>query len=600
MGTIEELLRRRKELLQEIDAEILKNHTREVTLLFTDIVGSTRFYERMGDIAGRQMVQTHNDLLFPLIESFGGRIIKTIGDSIMASFADPVRAVTCTVEMQKAIRAYNEEPSAANRFQVRMGLHFGRAVVDERDLFGDAVNTAARVESRAQGDEILVSGAVKERVESAGVPIVFLGKGEVKGKEDPLDFYLVNWQDLDEETLRGSWRAREKKEPQAPPADQAAQAAQAAPRTAARGPRVEITAGIDTNRELAALPPQPTRGNPYLNRVMIPHPGMFFGRKALVRRIMSRLSAQSPQSISLVGERRIGKSSLLNHLRSPKARHETLEAPDSCLFLFLDFQQTRALEPGQFFSLVFSELRRQQAGRIALDLPPDDDGMRLLCEAIAAAGLRLAFLFDEFECVTKNEKIRPEFYSFLRSLANAFPVCFITASGHDLKDMCASHAISDSPFFNIFSVQRVGLFQREDAVDLVCGPSEARGIPLAPVSDRILEMGGVHPFFLQVACAAWFEHLETVNRGAEDLRGEPTPRDVIEAFRQEARPHFEFIVENLPPEEREILLTCAGGGNADASEPAVQNLEARGYLLRTGAEPVLFSAEFREFLRRRK
>jgi class 3 adenylate cyclase len=66
---------KREELLEEIDREILKSHTREVILLFTDIVGSTRFYEQWGDIAGRQMVQAHNDLLFPIIAGHDGRII---------------------------------------------------------------------------------------------------------------------------------------------------------------------------------------------------------------------------------------------------------------------------------------------------------------------------------------------------------------------------------------------------------------------------------------------------------------------------------------------------------------------------------------------
>ena len=65
MPDIEDLFRKRKELLSQLDEEIRKTYTREVTLLFTDIVGSTRYFERMGDIEGRQMVQTHNDLLIP-------------------------------------------------------------------------------------------------------------------------------------------------------------------------------------------------------------------------------------------------------------------------------------------------------------------------------------------------------------------------------------------------------------------------------------------------------------------------------------------------------------------------------------------------------
>ena len=76
MAGIEDLLRKRQETLNEIDKEILQSHTKEVTLLFTDIVGSTSFYERWGDITGRQMVQAHNDLLFPIIKNTGEILLK--------------------------------------------------------------------------------------------------------------------------------------------------------------------------------------------------------------------------------------------------------------------------------------------------------------------------------------------------------------------------------------------------------------------------------------------------------------------------------------------------------------------------------------------
>ncbi len=580
MPGIEELLRRRAEMLEEIDREILADHTKPLTLLFTDIVGSTQYYERLGDIAGRQMVQAHNDLLFPLIEGEGGRIIKTIGDSIMASFDDPARAVRCAIRMQEAIHAHNAAASAAHVFHVRMGLHHGRAVVDERDLFGDMVNTAARVEARAEGDEILVSGAVQEMLAGSGIPLVFLGEESVKGKEEKVCFHLVNWQARAEEEVRKGWESRRQQV--------------AAGGLEAKG--VRILRRPDPARELEGQKAPAGRGNPYLNRVMIPRPDMFFGREALVRRIMGRLSSETTQSISLVGERRIGKSSLLNYLRAARTRASQLAQPDSCLFLLIDFQQARSLDQEQFFSAVFAEARRQLGGIVELGAHANDEGMRLLCEAVSAAGLKLVFLFDEFECVTKNERLRPDFYSFLRSLANTWSVGFITASGRDLKDMCASHEISDSPFFNIFSVLRVGLLGKEEALALIVGPSAARGIPLAPVAETILEQGGLYPFFLQIACSAWFEYLETERKAAADLAGKPAPREIAEAFREEARPHFEFILENLANEEKAALAACLRDGRVDAEAPGASPLEKKGYLARSEGGLIPFSGEFARFL----
>ncbi len=593
MPGIEELLRRRAEMLEQIDREILAGHTKPLTLLFTDIVGSTQYYERMGDIAGRQMVQAHNDLLFPLIEGAGGRIIKTIGDSIMASFEDPARAVQCAIRMQEAIRAYNAAASVAHVFHVRMGLHHGRAVVDERDLFGDMVNTAARVEARAEGDEILVSGAVQEMLAGSGIPLVCLGEDSVKGKEEKVRFHLVNWQGRAEEEIRSKWEDRrqqgsggQEKGPGRGPGQESGQG----------GARARIVRRPDPQKELETQQALPGRGNPYLNRVMIPRPEMFFGREALVRRIMGRLSGESTQSISLVGERRIGKSSLLNYLRASRTRVAHLAQPDSCLFLLIDFQQARSLDQEQFFTVVFAEARRQLGGIVELEARADDEGMRLLCEAVSAAGLKLVFLFDEFECVTKNERLRPEFYSFLRSLANTWSVGFITASGRDLKDMCASHEISDSPFFNIFSVLRVGLLGREEGLALIVGPSAARGIPLAPVAETILGQSGLHPFFLQIACSAWYEHLEAEGKSAEELSGKPVPREIVDAFRDEARPHFEFIVENLGNEEKAALAVCIRDGRVAPDDPGASLLEKKGYLARSEDGLVPFSGEFARFL----
>jgi class 3 adenylate cyclase len=592
MPGIEELLRRRAEMLEQIDREILAGHTKPLTLLFTDIVGSTQYYERMGDIAGRQMVQAHNDLLFPLIEGAGGRVIKTIGDSIMASFEDPTRAVQCAIQMQEAIRAYNAEASVAQVFHVRMGLHHGRAVVDERDLFGDMVNTAARVEARAEGDEILVSGAVQEMLADSGIPLVLLGEDSVKGKEVKVRFHLVNWQGRAEEEVRSKWEGR--RQQGAPGRQRVAEGQEPAARTTAGG--IRIVRRPDPQREVEAQKAPPGRGNPYLNRVMIPRPEMFFGREAMVRRIMNRIAGESTQSISLVGERRIGKSSLLNHLRAARTRVSHLTQPDSCLFLLIDFQQARTLDQEQFFTVVFAEARRQLGGIVELEARADDEGMRLLCEAVSAAGLKLVFLFDEFECVTKNERLRPEFYSFLRSLANTWSVGFITASGRDLKDMCASHEISDSPFFNIFSVLRVGLLGREEGLALIVGPSAARGIPLAPVADEILGQAGLHPFFLQIACSAWYEHLEAEGKSAEELAGKPVPREIADAFREEARPHFEFVLENLGSEEKSAFAACVRDGRVDCGAPGAPLLEKKGYLAREGEDLVPFSLEFARFL----
>jgi len=590
MAGVEDLLRRRQELMEEIDREIERSHARDSTILFTDIVGSTRYYEQRGDIAGLQMVVAHNDLLFPIIREHGGRILKTIGDSIMALFDDPSHAVICTVSMQRAIAA--REASGRDPLSVRMGLHVGRALQEGGDVFGDAVNTAARVESCARGGEIIVTDSVRERAGKCGVTFVPLGRETVKGREQPVELYMVDWRNIGQDGIRAAWGGRGKADVAPNTAMAADEAHASSPSTAAAG-SVTLGARPDPASVMGHLPALSWAGNPYLNRVMIPHPGMFFGRQALVRRILGRLAGPRPQSLSLVGERRIGKSSLLNYLRSPPARASFLPAPESCYFVLVDFQQARALDAERFAKLLVGEICRQ--AHLTVGGAEDLDCLRRIGEVVAAAGCRLVLLFDEFEAVTRNKDIGPSFYAFLRSLANTLPISFICASGQNLKNLCVTREISDSPFFNIFATIHVGPLELGDARTLVRDPSAACGRPLEPVTDAIIAMGGLLPFFLQIACSAWFEFLEDRDGKAESCVGSAIPREVLETFREETQPHFEFILDSSTEEEREAFREAASTATGTKGVAAAA-LERRGYLLRQDDHLVPFSAEFAHFL----
>jgi hypothetical protein len=473
--------------------------------------------------------------------------------------------------------------------------------MEERDLFGDMVNTAARVESRADGEEILISGSLKQALEAGPpAPLVFLGSEAVKGKKQKIDFYLVNWDGREDAEVLAAWSRR--KAAATGPAQPAASVSKAPEVPAPQAPGVAPAGGPSRRVLIRALPPlqapaeaPAAHGNPYLNRVMIPSPAMFFGREAQVRRIMGRLSAERPQSVSIVGERRIGKSSLLNHLTSPGLRLALQPDAGRYLYLLLDFQQMRAIGEQEFLGLIFDGLRRQLGEALELEVSEDFDGLRALAEGIAAAGLRLILLADEFESVTKNERLGAELYSFLRSLANNYPVGFITASARNLKDMCVSHQIADSPFFNIFAVTHLGLFREEEALALIREPSAARGRPLEPVAPAILGMGGTYPFFLQMACSAWFEYLESEGLEAADLAGKAPPREVLALFREEVEPHFEYVLETLPAEEKQVLADTLSGKSPKAG-PAEEALLRKGYLrpLPDGA-CAPFSEEFGRF-----
>ena len=104
------------------------------------------------------MVDRHNRLLFPMVQKFKGRIIKTIGDSIMAAFSKPEHALKAAVAMQQTMAMERQGDDTFN-ICIRIGIHTGDAIVEKEDVYGDIVNVAARVEKISKGDEILVSQA---------------------------------------------------------------------------------------------------------------------------------------------------------------------------------------------------------------------------------------------------------------------------------------------------------------------------------------------------------------------------------------------------------------------------------------------------------
>lgn len=177
-------------------ARYIKRSRRNITILFTDIEDSTTYWEKHGDIKGRLMVDLHNRLTFPVIRKFRGKIIKTIGDSIMASFKKPENAVRAAIGIQQILekaRRADEEFT----LRVRIGIHTGLAVVERQDVFGDVVNAAARVESQAKGNEILLSGATSHEVREYDFGLVHAGVFRPKGKTNHMKLLRCPWEDFE-------------------------------------------------------------------------------------------------------------------------------------------------------------------------------------------------------------------------------------------------------------------------------------------------------------------------------------------------------------------------------------------------------------------
>ena len=190
--TIEQFLRER----ERIDSILQNEFQKEITILFTDICGYTEYTEKRGDLSSRAMLQRHNDIVLPAIAKYDGIVIKTIGDAVMATFATPLAAVNAASDIQSGLSQYNLKAGVGNRIRVKIGINTGDVLIDGGDVFGDAVNVAARIQSKAKEDQILVSEKVYEEVCSSDDVLCRLHeKVQVKGKSESLQLYRVVWKD---------------------------------------------------------------------------------------------------------------------------------------------------------------------------------------------------------------------------------------------------------------------------------------------------------------------------------------------------------------------------------------------------------------------
>ncbi len=135
-----------------------------VTTLFTDITGSTRMYETLGDAIAYNIVRDHFDILFRAIEDCGGRVLKTIGDAVMASFLNNEQAIRAIADFLTQIEAYNAQRNIPEQVWLKLGVHRGPAILvtlnDRLDYFGSSVNKAARIQGLARSGELACSAEV--------------------------------------------------------------------------------------------------------------------------------------------------------------------------------------------------------------------------------------------------------------------------------------------------------------------------------------------------------------------------------------------------------------------------------------------------------
>ncbi len=171
--------------------EVIERSRKQVSILFSDIEHSTRHWERRGDVDARILLDRHNRLLFPVIRKFRGRIIKTLGDSIMAAFDSPDNALKAAIAIQQML-AQERERDKYFSLRTRIGIHTGKCLVELEDIFGDVVNVAAKVESSAQANEILITRSTQARLKQ-DFKLSEHSNLKLPGKLKDIPLYSCDW-----------------------------------------------------------------------------------------------------------------------------------------------------------------------------------------------------------------------------------------------------------------------------------------------------------------------------------------------------------------------------------------------------------------------
>lgn len=169
---------------------------RALTILFADVSGSTRLFEVRGDVEARRLIGAVLVALAEVAARHGGQVVKTIGDEIMCTFPGALHGLLAATDMQRRIKTDPE--FQRDNLAIRIGLHHGDALLENGDVFGDAVNTAARMadKSLARRDQIVTTASTVQDINhTSGLRVRSLGSVRVLGKLAPIEVVDVLWQE---------------------------------------------------------------------------------------------------------------------------------------------------------------------------------------------------------------------------------------------------------------------------------------------------------------------------------------------------------------------------------------------------------------------
>lgn len=168
----------------------------QATVVFADLTDSTAFYEALGNEKATAAVTRLTRWIGQVCAAHNGRVVKKLGDGVLAVFEQALDATQAVIEMQRGHRLRLEKWPTTIRMEIKAGIAHGEVVVVDGDCYGDAVNVAARLSDLSGANQIWVTESVVSEVDDAhGLRFLSLGPVTLRGKTEPLPLYKVEWED---------------------------------------------------------------------------------------------------------------------------------------------------------------------------------------------------------------------------------------------------------------------------------------------------------------------------------------------------------------------------------------------------------------------
>ncbi|GMQ77770.1 MAG: hypothetical protein BMS9Abin02_0259 [Anaerolineae bacterium] len=333
--------------------------------------------------------------------------------------------------------------------------------------------------------------------------------------------------------------------------------------------------------------------NPFFHRGAIRRSEEFFGREAELNQILGLL--RNGQSVSLVGPRRIGKSSLLLHLCRNHVRKRLDLSNEHALFALIDCQELGGSPPEEVYEALFTSMMVSPAvtaGKIYTEERPGTyRALDRILYKIHKRRISVVVLLDEFELLAANERLTPYFFARLRGLTTKYGLAYVTASQRPLFAITADEQILSSPFFNIFATLGLGLFTESEAKGLLDHRLQSTGLAFPKsLIDYLLELAGRHPCFLHIAGYHAFQAFIQNKESFDDAY----LRQIEAPIELEIESHLRYQWQNLTHDERYCLATVNG------PIETIRQLEQQCLIEYSQDRYVLTSEVLRRFVRRQE